>query len=177
MGSNRLGDAEDGLEVGIQDLIPLSLVGGEDGAEVGVGGSVVDGDVHPTEALHRPLDHRLHLVGVPHVGLDRQRLPACGPDLLGHLLYVLQLPAAHRHLRASLGKPEGDGPPDAARRAGDDGDLSSEREFSHRLLLLNRKEREGCKVSPRDMNKKQKSSLLVKGGHIHSIRPTRLQII
>jgi hypothetical protein len=124
MGRHGLRHPEGGLHVGIQDFIPLALVGGENGAEVGVGGRVVDGDVYPAEGLQGPGDQCLHLFGLPDVGLYGQRFAASGADFLRHRPDVLPFAAGDDDPGPRAGQAERDGPPDAARRAGNQRDFA-----------------------------------------------------
>ena len=76
------------------------------------------------------LAHHGDAGGVAHVGRVGFCEPLCGVDgvdLVGRAPRVRLLAADDSHPRAIPGQPQGDGVADAAARAGDDGDLLSER--------------------------------------------------
>lgn len=114
------------VEVGLlgdEELAPR--VDGEDAVEL-LGRDVLDvperhhaavgaHDVQLAEDPRRPLEQRLDLAHVRHVGLDRRRVRPRLLDLLHHLLGRLRaVRVVHDHLRAAASELEGHFPPDTA---------------------------------------------------------------
>ena len=83
---------------------------------------VVDDDVEAAEPIRRLFDHLKGGVAVDDVAGDRDRFPALPPYLRGHLLSAVPVDVVDGDVRAVLGEVKGDGPPDTASCACDQGD-------------------------------------------------------
>ena len=110
-------------QVDVERLVVRARVDVERGAEVRVGGGVVDEDVEPAEVLERGVDAGRGRVEVAGVGGEDGRLAV---DLGRCRLELVLLAAAQHHLRAGRGEPGGDRLADALRRARDERDLALE---------------------------------------------------
>ena len=114
------------LDVDVEGLVPVAILRGQEGAEVGVGRRVVDQNVHAAKGLHR----------ARHELMRRRRFPPCGPPAPAHRRPPREsprrrcpaLPAGGRPGRPlrRAGQCVGDRRADAARRAGDDGDFAGQ---------------------------------------------------
>ena len=101
-----------------------SRVRGHGGADAGV----VDQHVDPAELVDRLCDDAVAVVGVGDVGLDRDAAPAERLHLRPRLFELLDPARADRDVRTRLGQAGGERDAQARRSAGDDRDLSGERE-------------------------------------------------
>ena len=93
---------------------------------------VVHEDVEPSQPVDRALDQGFHLRVLGHVGRNREGAPAAPLDLVGRLFEVGNGASGQRDVGARLGEGQGHRPPEAAARAGNDGDLAVQPERVHR---------------------------------------------
>ncbi len=118
-------------EVDLERLVELRRGDVERGAEVRVGGRVVDEDVEAAEAGDRRLDARppgLEVAAVRRVHVDRSR-PARSADLVGGRVEHVPLARADHHRRAGRDERGGDRLTDATGAPGDERDLAVERDL------------------------------------------------
>ena len=126
---HRTPEEEGGLEVGVHDHVPLPLLDGVDGAEVGVGTGVVDEHVDAAQLRLGALDEVLQVLHAPHVGLDADGAAAERLHGLDGLLEGAGLAGGDGDVGAGLGQAQRDRAADAAAAAGDDGDFALQREI------------------------------------------------
>ena len=123
VGQEGAAAVDDAPEVHAQHPLP-----GADRAEPRVGprrhAGVVAHDVHRAEALDGGGGQRLDLGLLAHVGPHREGLDAVGGDLLGGGGQGVVLHVGQDDVQAGGGEALGQGEPDAARRPGDDRDVS-----------------------------------------------------
>ena len=95
---------------------------------------IVDEDVDIAERGGRPCDRLFHLLARGDVGGQRQRV---GPDFARYPLGRVATQVENADLRALGGEKPGDALPEAATRAGNDGDLACQTALmcSHGFLL------------------------------------------
>jgi hypothetical protein len=106
-----------------EDPLPLPDLELADGVERADAG-VVHEHVEPAELRDRALHDRRDVVEVPHVGGESDGVAAQGAEVLGGVLAVLVVPAHDGDAGAGGDVALGDGAPDAAGAAGDDGDAA-----------------------------------------------------
>ena len=90
----------------------------------------MDEDIQPAKFLFHFVEETVQVVQVAHVRLDQQGAAAQFLDLGGGLFGGSAVAEeVDDHVRAVAGEMQGDGAPDAASRAGDEGDPIPEREL------------------------------------------------
>jgi hypothetical protein len=93
---------------------------------VGVGGSVVDGDIEAAKGVDCVLDQARYLLGAAYVGLNRRGLASGLENLLGDCSHAFETAAADHYAGPGIGKSQGNGPSDAPRGTGNNGYLPFE---------------------------------------------------
>ena len=122
----RLGAEEPGLEIDVEDEVPVALAHLEQ-RHPRIDARVVDEDVEGAELARDPRDHLPRLGHARDVGLDEHRAPAGRADLVRRLLgrgAIVEV--VDPHVGAVAGERERDGAPDPLLGAGDERDLSPE---------------------------------------------------
>ena len=126
MAQRGLDGDEDGAHVDVEREVEVFQRDLVDGAQLENAG-VVDQDVEPAEGARGFVDRGAQRSGIGAVDAQRQRAAACGFDAGGELLGCrLVAGIAEGDGGAVLGEAPHDGGADAARAAGDEGDLAGE---------------------------------------------------
>ena len=128
-----LGQEEGGLEVDVQDSVPVVHGVGEEVAGAAGDAGVVVEDVDAAEALDGGCDQPIEVGQVRDVGLDGQRTAAGRLDLAGGLLGQLGAQVGDDDAGALLREAQRNRAPDAPGGARDDRDLVGQ---THRCLLI-----------------------------------------
>ena len=122
----RFGHAKVADHVHIEDLVPVALLGGENRAEVGVCGRIVDQDVDASECVNRLLHQRGDGAAVAGMGGNGEGAPAICSDRLGHLVQPILFAAAQHDCRPHRCVAAGDRRAYAPGGAGDHRDFAGQ---------------------------------------------------
>ena len=118
-----LNEAEGALQVDLDHLVELGFIDLQYGFLRDIGGRVVDQDIDLAEFAMRGIDEMLDVPGAAYMAGQRVNPAGAIFHFRGGLEEGLRFAAADHDGGAFTGEQFGDGPPDAAAGAGDDGNL------------------------------------------------------